>query len=135
MTPVIDLEDDKTTPGQVLNIGYVTLRGAVGARWDIAVIENDGFVATFRGFFKGDGQQAKDLAAFRDIADKMLVIIRSVGERLLEGDFTAGDIQVPQVVDGDLFADIGNDFCLCRGGCMRAGRWYCLCWRVGLAGN
>jgi len=135
MTPVIDLEDYKAIPRQMIDVGSVTLGGAVCCGWDIPVIEYDGFVPAFGGLLKGDRQQAKDLVALRDIADQVLEIIGSVGECFFEGNFTTGDLQVSQVVDRDLFTDFTNDFCFRDSGCNGAGWGQGLCWGVGLAGN
>ena len=77
--PDIDLENHKSVPGQVINVGGVALRGPVICWWNIPVIENDGFEPTFRGFPIGDREQAINLVAFREIAYQVLLIIRSVG--------------------------------------------------------
>lgn len=135
MAPEIDLKDNKTTSCQVIDVSRVTLGGAVCCGWDVPVIEYDGFIPAFGGLLKGDGQQAKDLVALRDIADQVLEIIGSVGQCFFEGNFTSGDLQVSQVVYRDLFTDFINDFYFRDSGSNGAGWDQGLCWGVGLAGN
>lgn len=69
------------------------------------MIENDRLEPAFRVFFEGDGQQAIDLVTFRDIANQVLMIIGAVRQLFLKSDLTAGDLQLSQVIDGDLTAD------------------------------
>lgn len=98
----------------MLDIGDVALRGHVGGGRDITMVEDDGFVTTFRGLFEGDRQQAIHLVAFGDVADQMLKIIGAVGELLLEGDFAGGNIKLSQIFDGEFFPYFIRSFC-CRG--------------------
>jgi len=51
-----------------------------------------------------------------------------VGKPCLEGDLTAADLEVAQVIDGDLSPNFKLDFILGWGWGNRAGRWGNLCW-------
>ena len=110
---VIDLKDHKTAPSQVIDVGAIALRSAVGGWGDIAVVEDDSLEAAFWRLDKGNSQQAVNLVAFGDIADQVLVIVGSVRQLLFKGDLTPLDLQVAQIIDGEIFADFKNDF---RGG-------------------
>ncbi len=129
MSAVIDLHDHKTISRQVINVCRVAFCGPVGFRRDIAVVEHDRLEPAWRGVRRRDGQQAIDLVSFREIADDVLVVVEGRVKLLLECDRTAGDLQLTQVLDGDLPADFEG---------WRSCRWSrrcCACWCVGAGRN
>ena len=74
------------------------------------MIENDCLKSTLWGFPGGNCKQTIDFVAFRDIADEILVIIGGSSKLFLENDLATSDLQVSQVLDGDLSADFEDVF-------------------------
>ena len=115
VTSVVNLEDHKAVPRQIINVSDIAFCGLVGSWWYVPVIEDNRLEAILRRFRVGDCQQAMNLVAFRDVADEVLLIEEGVWEFFLECDLTSTDLEVPQIRHGDFIPDFEDNFRRRRG--------------------
>ena len=91
------------------------------------MVEDDRFEAVIGGFLAGYCEQTEDLVAFRNVTDDALLIVEGRCQLPFERDFASSDLKIPEVLKGELFADVIDDLSRRGGWCIHVGRRGC--WR------